>query len=127
MLLESTPSRIEGIMQVIKRFTPSEVSELAQRLNAMQARDFVLSPEADEFWRKQVEAQGGPPPSLDDPFIDGITVRQYVALSEPEQAAIWDRLYAEELDKLEKEPERDVRSRNKRTAGQKRNPPRAHR
>ncbi len=104
MLQEIKLSRVEGIMQVIKRLTPSEISELAQRLNAMQARDFALSPEADEFWRRQVEAQGGPPPSLDDPFIDGLTVRQYVALSEPEQAAIWDRFYAEELDKLEKEP-----------------------
>ena len=43
-----------------------------------------------------------------DPFLDGLTVGEYFALTDEEQKALWDRLYTEELDRFEDMEELDV-------------------
>jgi hypothetical protein len=37
----------------------------------------------------------------DDPFIGGFTVKEYFELPDEEQEALWNKLYAEESEKLE--------------------------
>jgi hypothetical protein len=46
------------------------------------------------------ELCGDTPPSDDDIFVDGMTGEEYLALSEEEDKALWDKWYAEELDKI---------------------------
>src|SRR3989304_1919448 len=92
-------SRVENIMRIVRRLTPSETDELARQLGVWRSEPAQLSPEAEAYWREQLASAGGLPFSDDDPFIGSLSVREYFALPEAEQTAIWDRLYAEELDR----------------------------
>ncbi len=45
----------------------------------------------DDYWRRILrEERGGYQPSLDDPFLDGLTYRGYFALSDAEQNSFWE-------------------------------------
>ncbi len=58
----------------------------------------------NEYLRRIIlEMRGGVPLSLDDPFVEGMTLGQYLALSEEEEKALWDKWEAEEWDKIEKQ------------------------
>ena len=50
-----------------------------------------------------LEARGAVPPSDEDPFIGGLTVGEYLALSDEEQEKLWDELYAKASAELDKE------------------------
>jgi hypothetical protein len=46
------------------------------------------------YWRRVLrEERGGYQPALDEEFLEGMTYRQYFALSETEQDALWDRVF----------------------------------
>jgi len=47
-------------------------------------------------FREQMRVQEAEPPALDEEFIGGLTYRQYYALSDEEEKALWDELFADE-------------------------------
>ena len=55
-----------------------------------------------EALRAQVlQALGNQPLSPDEPFLGGLTIAQYDALTEPEKAALWDQLAGIDLMDME--------------------------
>lgn len=60
--------------------------------------------ESSEEWAKRMLATFGhkTSTSLDDPFGGGLTVKEYLTLSEPTRRALWDRWYREATTDLEK-------------------------
>lgn len=50
-----------------------------------------------------VELKGAPSPSLNEPFIGGFTVGEWLAMSDAEQEQVWTKLEEKEWKKLEKE------------------------
>ncbi|MFQ6043751.1 MAG: hypothetical protein ACE5PV_23095 [Candidatus Poribacteria bacterium] len=57
---------------------------------------------------EKMEAAGGF--SDDATFLFGLTVEEYFALSEEEEAALWEKRYKEESERVNDEPEIDVPS-----------------
>ena len=54
---------------------------------------------AEHFRGELLVRRGGKPPVHDEVFIGGLTYGEYLALSEEEEAAFWDRLFtAEEME-----------------------------
>lgn len=65
-----------------------------------------LRPSAEflEQLRQEIlEARSGVPPSDKDPFIGGLTVGEYLALSDEEQEKLWDEWYAKASAELDEE------------------------
>ena len=56
----------------------------------------------EEFRQIVLDLRGGAPPSLDEPFADGLTLGQWLALSDEEQDALWEKWEEKEWKKLEK-------------------------
>ena len=52
-------------------------------------------------FRARVRARETAPPSLDDEFIGGLTYKEYFALSEEEEKALWDEVFADEAMEIE--------------------------
>ena len=52
-------------------------------------------------FRARMRARETAPPSLDDEFIGGLTYREYFALSEEEEKALWDEVFADEAMEIE--------------------------
>jgi hypothetical protein len=69
-------------------------------------QDTMLPKRTIEDARKNVEilkkellaAIGGKPLSPDEPFLDGLTLGEYLDLPEPEQARLWDKWTHIDLD-----------------------------
>jgi len=58
-------------------------------------------PEGHEYFRRiLIKMHGGVSPSDDELFVEGLTRGEYLALSEEEEKALWDKWFAEELDKV---------------------------
>ena len=58
----------------------------------------------EEYWRRIIlDMRGGLPPSLDEPFFEDMTLGQYLALSDEQQQALWDKVENEEWEKIEKQ------------------------
>ncbi len=62
----------------------------------------------DALYRQAVEQALGRPARPDDLFIAGLTYAQYFALSEAEQDAVWNQVFAEASLDMEAVPEADV-------------------
>jgi len=61
-------------------------------------------------FRATVRAQETASPSLDDEFIGGLTYREYFALSEEEEKALWDGVFAYEAMEIKDFSEVEVAS-----------------
>lgn len=82
-----------------------EVAEKTVRESTVEALQRWLDNhfEQEKFGdlKRQIrELCGDTPPSDDEIFVDGMTRGEYLALSEEENKALWDKWYAEELDKI---------------------------
>jgi hypothetical protein len=53
------------------------------------------------YFRARMRARETAPPSLDDEFIGGLTYKEYFALSEEEEKALWDEVFADEAMEIE--------------------------
>lgn len=76
----------------------------------------------EQLREKILEARGGVPPSDEDPFIGGLTVGEYLALSDEEQEELWDELYAKASAELDEENYEHPVKPDALIAGQKRCP-----
>ncbi len=85
------------------------VAALQQWLGAWAKRDHTDQPlpaertdaarDHEYFRRLLKEAYGDTPPSDDDPFVDGMTRGEYLALSDEDEKSLWNKWFVEELDK----------------------------
>lgn len=60
------------------------------------------------YFRARMRARETAPPSLDDEFIGGLTYSEYFALSEEEEKALWDDVFADEAMEVEDFTELEV-------------------
>jgi glucan biosynthesis protein len=62
-----------------------------------------------EARQEAVELYGGKPPPADQPYFGGMTWAAYQILTDEQQRAVWDRIYAQFDVEIEAIEERDVR------------------
>ena len=106
--------RVRKVAEVINLFTREEIVQLVSIVPRL--REIQVIPElsedvsAVEHFRSELLARrGGKPPVHDETFIGGLTYEEYLALSEEEAAAVWDRLFAEEEMEADNFEEHDVK------------------
>jgi len=107
------PQRVEKVARVIRLFTPEELVQLVRLVPQIQEIKPIRQVEesAAEYFRRELLARrGGKPPTMDEPFIGGLSYGEYLAFSEEEEAAFWDGLFAEESMEIDGFEEHDVRS-----------------
>ena len=122
--------RARAAVQLLRRLTRAELAQVVKLMPELRSLPAVTE-EAEvtkDYWRRVLrEERGGYQPTLDDEFLEGLTYRDYFAMSEAEQNAFWNRMFAEETRK-DKEPEEiDVRPDIAVAVGQKRRSSRAQR
>jgi len=101
--------RVAAVARILKRFSSDELTQLVELVPALrEARPGTEEELVAHFRQLGLEQRDGQPASLDDPFIGGLTYAEYFALSEAEQDAIWDQLFAEATLDMESMPEVDV-------------------
>ena len=118
----SVSPRVIRVLNLIQRLEPEERSQLGQLLPPDVASPSVVPKEAlaEAIAYFQQKARQRPtPPSLDDPFIAGLTYREYFALPDEEADALWDELAAEapsleELPVIEVRPDAQLPARQER-------------
>ncbi len=94
MAVEKISPRVKRVANLIRRLSPEERAQLAHLMSDLEAKEPKKA--VDDFHRKMLVVSGTAAPSLDEPFIGGLTYREYCALSEAEEKALWDRLFADE-------------------------------
>lgn len=117
------PQRVRQVARMLHFFSREELAQLVSLVPDLQTVKPAELPLAIEHVRQAVLAlRGGVPPSLDEEFIGGLTYKQYLALSEEEEDALWERIFAEgEIDLTDME-EHDVQPNAYVPARQKRSP-----
>jgi len=102
--MEKTPTippYIRKLAQVIRRLTPEEMHQLVQLVPELERARALEAMEEEQqavayFRRAAMALTGGTLPSLRDEFLEGLTYEEYFTLSEAEQDALWERIFAEE-------------------------------
>ncbi|MFQ5858290.1 MAG: hypothetical protein ACE5LU_22020 [Anaerolineae bacterium] len=93
---------VEQVARLIHRFDRRQKARLLQlvpELQTIRAEEADIPAEQAElmaYFRRKLEALPERRPMQDDdPFVGGLTVAEFFALSEEEQARIWDEAHAE--------------------------------
>jgi len=109
----SATQRVEKVDRAIQVFTAEELAQLVSLVPQLQEVEPIREVEesAAEYFRRELLARRrGEPLALDESFIGGLTYREYLALSEEEEAAFWNDLFTEEEMEIDDFEEHDVRS-----------------
>ncbi len=94
--------RVQAVAQVMQRFTISELNQLVALVPALQDLQPVTDDPLITYFRTLGQAQRkGQITKADDKFIEGLSYTQYFALSEAEQDAIWEQIFAESTIDME--------------------------
>lgn len=101
--------RVVVVARMLSNFSQRELAQLVTLVPGLRQ----VQPEAevtleDHFRQLGLEQRGGRLASPDDLFIGGLTYGEYFALSEAEQDALWDQLFAEVALDMESMLEVDV-------------------
>jgi hypothetical protein len=103
---------IERVAHIIREMSAEEKGYLVYLVPELREVEPLKPPEqplrpSEEFLeqlRQEIlEARDGVPPSDEDPFIGGLTVGEYLGLSDEEQEELWDELYAKASAELDEE------------------------
>jgi len=119
----SVPQRVKKVAKVLQLFTPEELAQLVNLVPQLREIEPIREMEesAAEYFRRELLARReGKPPASDEPFIGGLTYGEYLALSEEEEDAFWDKLFTEEAMEIDDFEEHDVRASARVPARQKR-------
>lgn len=105
---------MKKIAEAISLFTKEELAQLVSLIPQLrEIRPIPELPEdvsAAEYFRGELLVRrGGKSPVHDESFIGGLTYGEYLALSEEEEIAFWNRLFTEEEMEVENFKERDVK------------------
>lgn len=105
------PVSLEQIAALIKRMHPEDRQRLLTMVPELAAEAIKQEQLLDEANRtvEQLKAEllaelGGESLSSDEPFLDGLTLGQYLELSEAERAKLWDErseAVLEDMDEVE--------------------------
>ena len=105
------PVSLEQIAALIKRMHPEDRQRLLIMVPELAAEAIKQEQLLDEANRtvEQLKVEllaelGGEPLSSDEPFLDGLTLGQYLELSEAERAKLWDEwseAVLEDMDEVE--------------------------
>jgi len=122
-LKSSVSPRVIRVLSLISRLSEEEQSQLAQllppELIPIKVPEEALN-KASIYFRAKAKVREKAP-SLDDPFIGGLTYREYFALSDEEAEALWDKFAAEAppletMPVVEVQPDARIPARQKRRA-----------
>ncbi len=117
------PQRVRQAARMLHFFSREELAQLVSLVPELQTIKPAELPAAIEHVRQAVlSLRGGVPLSPDEEFIGGLTYEQYLTLSEEEEDALWERIFAEEEVDLTDMEEHDVRPDAYVPARQKRSP-----
>jgi hypothetical protein len=120
------PRRVKQMANILQRFSRKELAQLIALVPDLEEVKPAGIPEAETaaayFRRLATEMRGGIAPSPHDQFIEELTYEQYLALSEEEEEALWDRLFAEGEMDIEDFEEHEVKPAAYVPARQERNP-----
>lgn len=88
-----------------KAVTDNVIKTLQELAEKPPARKPKSGETANEYFRRvMLEQTGGKPPPLDEPFLkNGMTRGEYLAMSEEQEKALWDKWHEAEWKKIEKE------------------------
>ncbi len=112
---ERISKRVQRIAALLKACTPEELAQLVDLVPQLREAQRLaeMEEEAIEHFRQVLtHKRDGSPLVLDEPFLGGLTYREYLALSPEEEDALWERLFAEAEEALkgsEEWGEADVR------------------
>jgi hypothetical protein len=118
----SISPRVLRVLNLIQRLEPQERSQLGQLLPPDVASPSVITEkaltEAVTYFREKVRRHPHPP-SLDDPFMNGLSYREYFALPDDAAAALWEEIAREapgleELPVIEARPDARLPTRQER-------------
>lgn len=91
--------RVTATVRLLRTLTTTELSQVIELMPELRSLSTEAPPResTEDYWLRVLrEERGGYHPSLDDEFLDGLTYREYFALSEPAQDAFWDKIFSEE-------------------------------
>jgi hypothetical protein len=105
--------RVQNVARVIRMLTREEMAQLVSLVPQLREAQPIPDVEkrlASEYFQHEMLAwRNGKPPARDATFIGELTYEEYLALSEEEEIALWDKLFAEEGVDLDDVEEHDVR------------------
>ncbi len=101
-------SRVRKVAQVIRSFNDAEIAQLVDLVPKLERRQSLamVRESAERYFRDQLAGQ---PSDSDEQFIGGLTYGEYLALSETEENAFWDALFADEAMSIDEYEEIDVK------------------
>jgi hypothetical protein len=91
--------RARAAVRLLRRLTRAELAQVIALMPELRSFPAPIPPResAEDYWRRALyEERGDYQPTLDFEFLDGMTYREYFALSEAEQDAFWDKIFLEE-------------------------------
>lgn len=97
------PGRIEQVAALIRRMTPEERALLVDLVPELRHGTSLAEGQRDlmSYFAAKLEAFPSAPLMRDeDPFIGGLSVREFFALPEKEQARVWDEAHARAEEEL---------------------------
>ncbi len=102
------PVSLEQLAAVIKRMSPENrkqllamVPELVSDVIQQKQMLYDTMQTVDQLKQELLEELDGQLLSLDEPFIEGFTLGQYLELSDAEREKLWDRWGEVALDEIE--------------------------
>jgi len=107
----SNDRRAMTVVRLLRRLTRSELLRVVTLMPELSTLPVQISTResTEDYWRRTLrEERGGLRPALDDVFLEGMTYREYFALPEAGQDALWDRIFMEEAWEIEDFEEIDV-------------------
>jgi len=101
-------SIVKDPVQPLAKFDDTKVPEL--RKNTMQTKRTIedAHKSVEQLRIEVINALGGKPLSPDTPFLDGLTLGEYLDLPDAEQAKLWEKwgnIDLEELEEVEVKPD----------------------
>ena len=106
------PQRVEKVARVLQSFTVEELAQLVSlvpRIQKVNPAEKIGEPVTEYFRRELQIRRGGKPLAMDEPFIAGLTYREYLSLSKEAETIFWDELFAEEMMEIDNFEEYDVK------------------
>ncbi len=114
MTVTTIPGYVRQLAEVVRRLSPEEMRQLValvpelERVRSSQAIEEERQAAA-YFREAALELIEGKLPTLQDEFIEGLSYEEYFKLPEAEQAALWERIFAEDETGPHPLEEHDVR------------------
>lgn len=109
------PVSLEQVAAVIKRMRPQDRQQLLAMVpelatDAIQQKQLLddAVQAVDQLKQELLVELDGQPLSLDEPFLEGFTLRQYLELSDAEREKLWDEwsdIELEDIEELEVRPD----------------------